>query len=95
MRTLPASFCFPPLLIASPTAATSAYIKSFCMGSAVRLLQVSPSSALHRSRARPFADRFPQLFSVFSRRKILCASGGNHRYLLLILETINNIIQYQ
>ena len=35
------------------------------------------------------------MLSVFSRRKILCASGSNHRYLLLILETINNIIQYQ
>jgi hypothetical protein len=42
-----------------------------------------------------FLTDLSQLFSVFSRRKILCASGGNHRYLLLILETINNIIQYQ
>jgi hypothetical protein len=52
------------------------------------LLQLLSSPLTH------FTPNF-QLFSVFSRRKILCASGSNHRYLLLILETINNIIQYQ
>ena len=68
------------------------------MPSAVKLLQASAypimlrGSIPDRSHLSPL---FSQLFSVFSRRKILCASGNNHRYLLLILETINNIIQYQ
>ena len=64
------------------------------MGSASRLLQVKFHRALSCTPTAPNL-LLSQLFSVFSRRKILCASGSNHRYLLLILEAINNIIQYQ
>jgi hypothetical protein len=67
------------------------------MGSASRLLQVTDISHNPALSCTPPAPNphFSQLFSVFSRRKILCASGSNHRYLLLVLEAINNIIQYQ
>lgn len=35
------------------------------------------------------------LFQLFTSPKFLYASEGNHIYVSMILETLNNIIQYQ